>query len=97
MTAWQGRYAIRMTAHTLATYGTRCHLCGMPGADSADHLTPRSLGGSDQIENLRPAHKLCNSQRGNRPISWWRERYKPTMLHPEQPAQSWEFLGRPTG
>ncbi|MBF0808519.1 HNH endonuclease [Rothia nasimurium] len=33
---------------------------------SVDHVLPRSLGGSDDIANLRPAHFSCNSARGNR-------------------------------
>lgn len=72
--AWGGRHAQRLTALTLSTYGTVCWLCGHDGADSADHILPRSRGGSDAIENLRPAHysacatcgKRCNQARGNR-------------------------------
>jgi len=30
-----------------------------------DHIIPKSLGGVDDIENLRPACDICNSQRGN--------------------------------
>lgn len=63
MPAWAGRYAQRLTALTLAVYGRTCHLCLEPGATSADHVVTRSAGGSDAIENLRPAHKLCNSRR----------------------------------
>jgi 5-methylcytosine-specific restriction endonuclease McrA len=33
-----------------------------------DHVTPRSLGGSDDIANLRPAHHECNRDRGNGPV-----------------------------
>jgi 5-methylcytosine-specific restriction endonuclease McrA len=43
-----------------------CHLCGRPGADSVDHIIPRSLGGHlTDPANLRPAHFSCNSSRGN--------------------------------
>lgn len=63
---WGGREAVRLTKLTLSEYGTTCHICGNDGANSADHLVPRSLGGSDAIENLRPAHTRCNSARGNR-------------------------------
>ena len=51
----------------------RCHLCGKkvdvtlaskhPLSASLDHLVPRSQGGSDDPENLRLAHRLCNSTR----------------------------------
>lgn len=64
---WRGRYAQDMTRHVLTTQGRVCWLCGRPGADSADHVTPRSHGGTDDPNNLRPAHTSpCNSRRGNR-------------------------------
>lgn len=66
---WGGRRAQRLTQLTLDTYGTTCHICGRPGATTADHLIPRSHGGLDTIANLRPAHKSCNSARGNRPLA----------------------------
>jgi 5-methylcytosine-specific restriction endonuclease McrA len=30
----------------------------------ADHVLPRAYGGSDHIENLKAAHKSCNSRKG---------------------------------
>lgn len=47
----------------IAIYGMTCHLCFgpiAPGDLSIDHVTPRALGGKDELENLRPAHKECN-------------------------------------
>jgi 5-methylcytosine-specific restriction endonuclease McrA len=66
VSTWGGRRAVRLRLLTLGEYGTVCWLCGRDGADSADHLLPRSMGGSDALENLRPAHRVCNSARGNR-------------------------------
>ena len=66
---WGGRRAQRLVQLTLATYGDTCHWCGLPGADSADHLIPRSHGGDDSLDNLRPIHRRCNSSRGNRPLT----------------------------
>lgn len=63
---WSGRYAQRVAALVLATQGTTCWLCGTGGANTADHVTPRSKGGTDNQANLRPAHKRCNSARSNR-------------------------------
>lgn len=64
----------------LATYGTICHLCGEEinldaprlSRDGAgwerglhlDHVIPLSRGGPDLLENLRPAHALCNISKG---------------------------------
>lgn len=59
---WRGAYAARVTAAVLATQGRVCWLCGRAGADTADHIVPRSRGGSDDA--LRPAHRSCNSRRG---------------------------------
>lgn len=64
----------------LAEYGHLCVLCGEPieldrdaltystRGPSVEHLLPRSRGGSDELDNLRPAHRSCNSARGNRPV-----------------------------
>lgn len=45
-----------------------CWLCGQSGADTVDHIVPRSVDISlaEQVANLRPAHRTCNSSRGNR-------------------------------
>ena len=48
--------------------GNRCHICHKRVAGrerSADHLIPRSQGGSDDPINLRLAHRRCNSRRSD--------------------------------
>lgn len=44
-----------------------CWICGRPGAPddplTADHVIPRSLGGSHDRSNLRAGHRSCNSSR----------------------------------
>jgi 5-methylcytosine-specific restriction endonuclease McrA len=42
-----------------------CALCGGEGADTVDHIIPRSRGGDHSMSNLRAAHRVCNSRRGN--------------------------------
>lgn len=37
-------------------YGDECWLCHQGGADTIDHILPISMGGGDEIDNLRPAH-----------------------------------------
>lgn len=66
----------KICALVLATYGPVCHLCRQPiqgglpprhpRRPSVDHVIPRSLGGTDDLDNLRPAHYGCNAKRGNR-------------------------------
>lgn len=67
---WGGRRAQEMVVLTLETYGTICRLCGLDGADSADHIMPRSKAPelTWELTNLRPAHKRCNEARGNREL-----------------------------
>jgi 5-methylcytosine-specific restriction endonuclease McrA len=62
--------------------GPGCALCGgdiimgLPsgpkGDDrgpSIDHIIPKSLGGSDDLENLQMAHWGCNRKKGNRVVA----------------------------
>lgn len=59
----------------IEAYGTDCHVCleaidfeaprkvGTPGWEKSyhpDHLVPRSKGGQDVLENVRPSHAQCN-------------------------------------
>ncbi|ASR83532.1 HNH endonuclease [Arthrobacter phage Laila] len=69
---WGGREAQRLTELCMATYGWTCHLCKQPirqGEQSADHLLPRKWGGSNDLSNLRPAHRKCNYARGAKLLS----------------------------
>ena len=75
MRRWGGRESTRLVALTLATKGTACLLCGLGGADSADHDPPRSallrmgVPNPDLPEWLWPAHLSCNKRRRARPIT----------------------------
>lgn len=59
----------------LDLYGTDCHICNEPidlnaprqvGKEGwergyhVDHVIPLSKGGSDELDNVRPAHGQCN-------------------------------------
>jgi 5-methylcytosine-specific restriction endonuclease McrA len=87
--AWAGRYAQKWTQATLAAYGTTCHLCRRPGANTADHMQPRSKGGPDSLGNLRPAHHGCNSLRGDTPIGEWFARHPVPRREPLPPSRDW--------
>lgn len=76
MRRWGGRLARRLVAETLRRKGSICHLCGLPGADTADHDPPRSVLRSagvpnpDDLRYLWPAHhRPCNQLRGARPLT----------------------------
>ena len=67
---WTGRKAQQYARLTLERYGTTCWLCHLPGADTADHVIPKSLRPdlTYDLDNLRPAHHSCNSSKGARII-----------------------------
>jgi 5-methylcytosine-specific restriction endonuclease McrA len=41
-----------------------CWICGLPGADSGDHVIRVRDGGVDELSNTRAAHLDCNLRRG---------------------------------
>lgn len=61
------------------SFGWKCSLCQCPTRPdehynhprypTLDHVQPRSLGGSDDPENLRLACRQCNTLRGNN-VDW---------------------------
>lgn len=58
-----------------STYPPICFLGGehIPeGQRTVEHIVPRSMGGTDDLDNLRPACRSHNSARGNRPLEEWR-------------------------
>lgn len=65
-----------------------CYVCGQPGADQVDHITPRAEGGSDEDWNLAaihgtPCHRdktLAEAARGRARMT----RARPTRRHPTQ-------------
>lgn len=69
--------------------GTDCWLCGkhMPENDrTIEHLNPRSLGGGDEMDNLAAAHRQCNCDLGNLPLS---EKEAMRAERREQLAREW--------
>ena len=51
-----GRALQSLRKRVFSVYGDICWLCGQEGADTIDHLVMVSQGGSNTLENLRPAH-----------------------------------------
>lgn len=70
--ARSGAASQRLTHRVLEVWGTRCWL-QLPGctlrATTKDHVIPVDHGGTDDMQNLRPACVSCNSKRQNLAIS----------------------------
>ena len=47
------------------TKGRECYICG-EWADAVDHVISRKRGGSDDLANLEPICKQCNSRKGSK-------------------------------
>lgn len=70
---WNSRLR-RMRPMVLARHGWYCALCDRPIdwtlhwsdplALSIDHVIPLALGGTDDLDNLQPAHRECNVLKG---------------------------------
>lgn len=64
-----GRAQQELTRQVLARYGRGCWL-KLPGctkiATTKDHVVPYAQGGTDDLNNFRPACRSCNSKRQNR-------------------------------
>jgi 5-methylcytosine-specific restriction endonuclease McrA len=89
MRPWEGRYRQQLTRATLRQYGRTCHLCGQPGATTADHVIPRSKGGTDALSNLRPAHFHCNRMRWDKPLSEWFAKHPLPRRSTAAPSREW--------
>lgn len=72
-----GRPWRRIKARVVRRDAGICHLCGKPGADSADHVIPAAHGGTNAMSNLKAVHHdvypNCNRIRGDRPVDEVRE------------------------
>lgn len=58
-------------AKVYAEHGTACAYCGDPDGTTIDHVIPRSKGGTDDLENLRPACRTCNTSKGTKDVDEW--------------------------
>lgn len=55
--------------HVLTKADGRCHLCGTRlslNSMEMEHSRPKSLGGTNHMNNLMPSCRSCNREKGNR-------------------------------
>lgn len=76
---WHRKHRWQRVTRLMARDGMGCAICGEPldrhvrdPNDEAyitfDHIVPRARGGVDKLDNLRLAHRVCNSERGCDPV-----------------------------
>lgn len=53
-----------------ALHGCRCLCCGETEKIELDHVIPVSLGGSNDVDNLQPLCRSCNSKKADRYIDF---------------------------
>lgn len=56
-----GTYTVQQWKELCAKYDNRCLRCGKKKPLTVDHVVPLSQGGSNDISNLQPLCKPCNS------------------------------------
>ena len=62
--AQEGRKAYRRPEYLSQPKTGVCWLCGLPGADTRDHVVPLAVDSRSTL--TRPAHRACNSARRDR-------------------------------
>ena len=67
-------WAAFVRTHTKAD-GMRCASCGTDEDITIDHILPRVRGGSDEVSNLQPMCRKCNSHKGTRPDTYWGKQF----------------------
>lgn len=88
--AWEAnaRRRLALVSLVLRVKGIVCHLCGLTGATTADHLIPWAHGGRNELDNLAPAHSGCNSSRRDLPLVEWFQRH-PVRVPSLAPSREW--------
>lgn len=67
--------------YLLQKYSRRCVYCGITDTRlEIEHVTPKSLGGSDRVSNLAIACRPCNQAKGNQNIKDFLS-FKPDVLN----------------
>lgn len=65
-----GEYTIDEWQALCDHYGNKCLACGRQEPLTADHVIPVSKGGRNDISNIQPLCKSCNSSKGTRTIDY---------------------------
>ena len=78
-----GRFKIWIRAEVFALKGHDCVYCGVK-ADTIDHVVALARGGTDDMSNLVPACKSCNSSKQAKPLQQWMAERKEGYFYGDQ-------------
>jgi len=76
-----GKYAISKK-ELQKIYAKPCLYCGSKGDITLDHVIPVKRGGTHSIGNLVPSCQSCNSSKGNKTITEWKQAKKKATREP---------------
>lgn len=62
----EGSFTSEQFTELCAAWGNVCLCCGGQSKLEPDHVIPLSWGGSNEITNIQPLCRSCNSRKGNR-------------------------------
>lgn len=68
--AAEGDFTSNQWIQLCQEYGHRCLCCGKQTKLTVDHIVPLLKGGSNDISNLQPLCKPCNSRKGDKVIDY---------------------------
>lgn len=68
----------RLYKQVYKKYGEKCYICGIElnrKSKTIDHVHPLALGGTNDMENLRPCCVRCNNKKGSRTLYQFQNSY----------------------
>lgn len=60
----------------LSQGGGACFFCGVPNAQTLDHLIPKAKGGTEHDQNILPACSRCNNSKSAQDAVVWLRRQR---------------------
>ena len=65
----EGSFTLKEWNDLKRKYNFRCYLCGKRKKLTVDHFIPLSKGGTNYIDNIRPACLSCNCSKGSKVLT----------------------------
>ena len=63
-----GHHTLKQWQELKIKYNNKCAMCGLEKTLTKDHIIPLSKGGTNNIENIQPLCRNCNSKKNNKII-----------------------------